>query len=211
MVDRLRSCYSSTWRLPDNPAVQGQYYFVPDDTEPFDSFLWSRHWRANDGQPLPTYGQDETAAEYYSKGEAPVDTCVPPWIIACAGGRYPVRLQVDMGPIGDSACDACALLGGLQTLTFVPGFCRWDGPPIAFCAGSIIGEVSYRYQLIHDPATDRTTFQLRKISGPGPTFAYFAQSFDAWAPFDAFPMTPSIIWDDACIDWPALVSINPAP
>jgi hypothetical protein len=191
--------------------VQGRYYFVPEGTEPFESFLWSRHWRANSNEPAVEYGQITEAPEYYSKGEAPEGPCVPPWVIACAGGRYPLRLQVDMGPVADSSCEACSLLGGLQTLTHVPGFCRWEGTPITFCGNAITGEVTYQYQLVHDVNSSLTRFVLRKLGGTGPTFAFFCERFETWHPFEAYPMVPSVQWDDACIDWPPTIEVNPAP
>jgi hypothetical protein len=211
MVDRVRSAYSSTWALPGNPAVQGQYYFVPEDTAPFESYLWSKHWRQSTYETMPEFGQIDEAPEYYSKGLTPAGECVPPWVIACGGGRYPQRIQVDMGPIADTGCNECAALAGVQVLEHQPGQCVWKGPLITFCSAVPGGPFTYQYQLMHFPDSSLTRLDLVKFAGAGPSFAFRAQRTLAWDPWAPFGLLTFVIWNAACMPWPAGVILNPAP
>lgn len=211
MVDRVRSAYASTWLLPELGQVQGQYYFVPENTVPFDSYVWSGNWRDRDKEEPFSLGPIADAPQYWANGVAPAEVCVPPWVISCGDIRVPQRVQVNMGPILDDACSGCVQLGGMQTLQKDPLFCRWLGNTYTFCPDAITGPTTYQLQMVHDPEIPRTTLAYRKQSGIGPTFIFFAQSFTEWFPyFDALEVTTSV-FGDGCIDWPAAVSILPAP
>lgn len=210
-VDRVRSAFASTWALPGGQLVQGQYYFVPEGTAPFESHLWSANWHDDVKEPDYETGPILDAPQYYVKGETPVTECVPPWVIACDGGRYPLRVQVDMGAMGDVGCNECAALGGVQVLDFQPGLCAWKGPLITFCSGQPGGPFTYQYQLIHNPSAGHTQLNLVKFAGPGPSFAFRAQTFQPWLPFEPRGLITFVTWNAACFPWPPGVVVNPSP
>jgi len=210
-VDRLRSCFASTWDLPGAPGVQGQYYFVPEGTEVFPSYLWSRHWRANSHEQQPTYGQQNTAPEYWTNGNAPPAGCVQPWVIACNGGRYPKRFQFDMGPIADAGCTGCAILGGLQTIEHVSGLCTWRGPTHLYCHNHPFGPFAYRYELVHNAVSGVSTLSLVKVGGFGPSILFRAARTLAWQPYSTLALITNLASGSSCAPWPAFVLVNPVP
>lgn len=69
----LRSCYSSTWNLPGEGQVEGQFYFSPEGTPflPDLSWLGSRNWHSGDGTPWPEFGEIESARQTWRNGAWP--------------------------------------------------------------------------------------------------------------------------------------------
>jgi len=209
-VDFKRSCYAGTWKLPSNPSCNGQYYFVPEGTPPFESYLWSRHWRANSNEDQPEFGEIVDAPEYWVRGDPPLTNCFPPWVIACSGGRYPLRIKVYLGPVADGSCTGCTAVGGWQVLEWQPGTCTWKGPVLPYCTNFPFGVRLYQWQLIHDVAVSRTILSLRKIQGLGQTFAWFGQTFNAWIPFNGLDIVPNLVTPGECVDWASVVTLLPS-
>lgn len=210
MVDRVRSAYASTWNFPANPDVQGQYYFVPEGTAPFDSFAWSGNVRDREKEPAYSLGPISDVPQYWVRGDAPVSVCVPPWEIGCSGARVPTRLKVDVGPVLDAACDDCEVIAGIQTMTKLAAFCRWDGPPLEFCGNAFDPPLRYFYNVVHDPDISRTAFSFRKIGSLGPTFLLFGQTFEPWDFWSPLTIPLTIVDPDTCVDYPTEVTITPA-
>lgn len=184
---------------------------MPEDTAPFSSYLWSGNWKRNTREEWADLGPIEDAPQYWVNGAEPMEECIPPWVIACNGGRYPERIQVNMGAIADAGCTECAALAGVQILQFQPGLCAWKGPLITFCSNTPGGPFTYQYQLIHNPVTLLTQLNLVKFAGAGPSFAFRAQSTSAWNPFQPKGLITFVTWNAACVPWPPGVVISPAP
>jgi hypothetical protein len=56
--------------------VKGQYYFVPEDTEPFEeSYLFSRNWLDTTKDPLPEFGEKQDAKQTWTSGYSPLGGC----------------------------------------------------------------------------------------------------------------------------------------
>lgn len=209
-MDRVRSAYAGTWALPGHPQAQGQYYFVPEGTAPFESYLWSANWKRNTHETWADLGPIEDAQQYWVNGMEPSGECIPPWVIACGGGRYPQRIKVDMGPVADAGCPNCNLMGGVQILENVPGQCLWVGEPITYCDVPPFGPRTYQYRFLYDRTVPRVELHARKIVGTGPTFAWRGLRLANWDGFQPFAINASLFDTDACVDWTPTAIVEPA-
>lgn len=104
VVDFVRSCYQSRWRLPGNNGrvVDGQYIFAPPNAPgyPLPHYWGSRNYTTNNFIVDDTYGEDRHRRQKWTNGEGKEDT--PPTTLI----------------LGDGTCTRPALRG--RTCCFDP-------------------------------------------------------------------------------------------
>lgn len=112
VVDFLRSCYVSRWKLyTDNPStIKGRYYFSPNGTIAYPSFhlFGSQTWHDKNHPVIVPLGEVPGKTEWYN-GASPVVT-IPARRIGSAeciemGEMYANRVQLDV--ITDGVPSAC--------------------------------------------------------------------------------------------------------
>ena len=100
VVDFLRSCYESTWRLFSNDprTTAGRYYFSDPDAPHYPGLhnFGSRNWTSDEREPPPALGETDQIHRPYSKGGLPIPR--PPAVRlgdqACIeqGERFPLPM-----------------------------------------------------------------------------------------------------------------------
>lgn len=183
--------------------VQGQYYFVPEDTHswPEGNFWTSRNWVEGNPIPVPDYGEARGVDQVWVDGEIPTEYLCDCPLFAPAARRYLIQV-LGVQP-GD--CPCTGVNGDFILDNVLP--CLWVSSEVN--VGAICG-FNWRYRLrfgsIHGPIS----LELSRPPGSSFTAAVWKQpdeSTDLIAPFVVYLDESTV--QGQCTTWPASLIVHP--